>query len=230
MAREPLDSVEYESTYLELRPESERLSDTMAAPILARADGRVDDAIDLYGIDAAETGITSLGHGGASHLSRMLGPPTPQAVHPSDGPPTGLPRLSTSGRSSFVPSRRPSSPSRLRSWTLLVSLAALSTSLGVVAYADVRAAQALFIAITGALILGSARLAWRGTPRAEPFGAGATRVVDRLVTAIGTFFAIALWAKYAPQASAGFSRTVVLVLCGVGLMAGLLTGSRTLHP
>ena len=36
------------------------------------------------------------------------------------------------------------------------------------------------------------------------------------MNALGTFFAIALWAKYAPYASAAFSRTVVLVLCGSG--------------
>jgi hypothetical protein len=62
MEREPLDSIEYESTYLELRPESERLRHTMAAPILARPDGPIHHAIDLYGIAAAETGIASLGH------------------------------------------------------------------------------------------------------------------------------------------------------------------------
>jgi len=56
MAREPLDSIEYESTYLELRPASERLSDTIDAPILVRrrAHGRGDDAFAPHGIAAAD--------------------------------------------------------------------------------------------------------------------------------------------------------------------------------
>ena len=110
------------------------------------------------------------------------------------------------------------------------ALLALSTSLGLVTTLDTRTGQTLFVALTGVLILAWAQLAWHATPRAEPFGAAANRLVDRSVTAVGTFFAIALWAKYAPQASAGFSRTSVLVLCGVGLMAGLLVGSRGLQP
>jgi len=36
MEREPLDSLEYESTYLELRPTRERLGASTNAPILAR--------------------------------------------------------------------------------------------------------------------------------------------------------------------------------------------------
>jgi hypothetical protein len=47
-----------------------------------------------------------------------------------------------------------------------------------------------------------------------------------LVTALGTFFAIALWAEYAPQASVAFSKTGVLVLSGVGLVIGLVAAAR----
>jgi hypothetical protein len=50
------------------------------------------------------------------------------------------------------------------------------------------------------------------------------------VTALGTFFAIALWTRYAPEASAGFARAGLLVLCGVGLVAVLLSASRTHRP
>lgn len=77
--------------------------------------------------------------------------------------------------------------------------------------------------------MGWARLAWRGTPRAGPFDAAAVaRVADRVMTAIGTFFAIALWAIYGPHASAELSRTVVLGLCGVGLIGGILAAARSL--
>ena len=99
-----------------------------------------------------------------------------------------------------------------------------------VAKLDVRVARSLFVALTGVLLLGWARLAWRETPRTGPVDAAVARVLDRLVTALGTFFAIGLWANYAPQASAAFSRTVVLVLCAVGLVGGLLAASRGRHP
>jgi hypothetical protein len=47
-----------------------------------------------------------------------------------------------------------------------------------------------------------------------------------LVTALGTFFAIALWAQYAPQASVAFSKTGVLVIGGIGLIIGLVASAR----
>jgi hypothetical protein len=84
----------------------------------------------------------------------------------------------------------------------------------------------MFLAFTGVLLLGWARLAWRAKPRAEPFGAAAAHVLDRLVTALGTFFAIALWAQYAPQASVAFSKTGVLVIGGIGLIIGLVASAR----
>jgi hypothetical protein len=111
-----------------------------------------------------------------------------------------------------------------------VIVVTLSASLGVIAYVDPRAALALLVAITGVLILAWARLAWCGTPRPRPFSGSASRVADRFVTALGTFFAIALWARYAPEAAAGFSRTVVLTVCGLGLIAGVLGASRNLRP
>jgi hypothetical protein len=90
----------------------------------------------------------------------------------------------------------------------------------------VRAARSQFVALTGVMLLGWARLAWRGAPRPGPFDAAVARVLDRLVTAHGTFFAIALWAEYAPQASVAFSKTGVLVMGGVGLIIGLVTAAR----
>jgi hypothetical protein len=105
-------------------------------------------------------------------------------------------------------------------------LVVVSASLGIVAELDVRATRSLFVALTGTLLFGWARLAWRGTPRAGPFDAAVTRAVDRVVTALGTFFAIALWLRYAPQASETFSRTVVLPFCAVGLIGGVTTASR----
>ena len=102
----------------------------------------------------------------------------------------------------------------------------LSASLGIVAELDVRAARILFVALTGALLSGWVRLAWRGTPRPRLFDASITRVLDRLVTAIGAFFAIALWTEYAPQASVAFSKTGVLVMGGIGLIIGLVAAAR----
>ena len=69
---------------------------------------------------------------------------------------------------------------------------------------------------------------WPGAGRrvAGPFDAAVARGVDRLVTALGTFFAIALWAEYAPQASGAFSKTGVLVMGGVGLIIGLVAAAR----
>jgi hypothetical protein len=106
----------------------------------------------------------------------------------------------------------------------------VGASLGIVAELDARAARSLFVALTGVLLLGWARLAWRGTPRAGPFDAAVTRSVDRLVTAVGTFFAIALWARYAALASTSVARTVLLVLCALGLIRGLLSAAQHLLP
>ena len=94
----------------------------------------------------------------------------------------------------------------------------VSASVGIVAELDVRAARSLFVALTGVLLLSWARLAWRGTLRAGPFDAAVARGLDRLVTALGTFFAIALWAEYAPQATVTLSKTCALVLAGIGLI------------
>jgi hypothetical protein len=105
-------------------------------------------------------------------------------------------------------------------------LVTVSVSLGIVAELDARAARSLFVALTGVLLLGWARLAWRGTPRPGPFDADVARVLDRLVTAIGTFFAIALWAEYAPRASVALSKTGVLVMGGVGPIIGLVAAAR----
>ena len=93
----------------------------------------------------------------------------------------------------------------------------VSESLGIVAELDVRAALSLFVALTGVLLLGWALLAWRETTHAGPFDAAAARVLDRSVTALGTFFAIAPWAEYAPEVSVAFSKTGVLVMGGRGL-------------
>lgn len=75
MVRKPLDSIEYELTYLELRPESERLSDTMDPPVVAprRRDERVDDAVAVYGIAAVDTDIQGCGSPHDSTSAR--GPP-----------------------------------------------------------------------------------------------------------------------------------------------------------
>lgn len=101
----------------------------------------------------------------------------------------------------------------------------VSASLGGVAALEERAAQPLFVALTGVVLLSWGRLAWRCTPREAPFGADITRGLDRLVTALGTLFAVALWARYAPPASVVVSRTVVLALCGAGLISGLRTAA-----
>ena len=102
---------------------------------------------------------------------------------------------------------------------------AVSASLDIVAELEVRAARSLFVALIGVLLLGWARLAWRGTPRPGPFGAAVARVLDRIVTALGTFFAIGLWAEYAPQASVAFSKTAVIVMGGIGLIIGLVAAA-----
>lgn len=235
MARDPLDTLEYESTYLELRPETERLRATRDVLILFNRDddGQLDEAVALDRMPAADTATAALTTHATPSLPadrhRREGPAPGHAVHRSGWPAT-LPAITTTRRHPRVPLGRLPSRRRRRSRTLVRVTVALSTSLGLVATFDAGAAQAVFVVVTGVLVLGWARLAWHGTSRPEPFGASTTRVVDRSLTALGTFFAIALWANYAPQASAGISRTVVLVLCGVGLVSGLLAGSRTLHP
>jgi hypothetical protein len=238
MERQPLDSLEYESTYLELRPVRERLSHTTDVPLLARlrAGVQMNDAIASHGIAAAGSGIAVSGPrttpASPPDLSpRMAGGAPAQVVHRPAGSPASLLHDTSARRYSRESSGQLISPHRRRYRTLLVSslLVVASASLGVVADLDLRATRALFVALTGVLLLGWARLAWRGKPRAEPFGSTASRVLDRLVTAVGTFFAIALWASYAPQASAAFSKTVVLVMCCVGLIGGLVATSRALR-
>jgi hypothetical protein len=105
-------------------------------------------------------------------------------------------------------------------------LVMVSASLGIVAELDVRATRSLFVSLTGVLLVAWARLAWRGTSRVGPFDAAVARVLDRLVTALGTFFAIAVWAEYAPQASVTFSKTGVLVMGAVGLIISLVAAAR----
>ena len=135
------------------------------------------------------------------------------------------------GRRPDVASDRLSSLRRPPSRPLVASslLVVVSAALGVVADLEQRAAQPLFVALTGVLLLKWARLAWRNEQRAGPFGADITRGLDRLVTGLGTFFAVALWARYAPHASATFSRTIVVLLCGVGLIGGVVAAARALH-
>jgi hypothetical protein len=225
MERQPLDSLEYESTYLELRPPGERLSDMTDAPRPAgsRADAHVHDAAASNEFVSAGAGIAVPGPRTMSASPPDLSPRTagrtpPRTVHSPAGLPARMPLLSTGRQWSEVSSRLLASPRRPRVSGQVGSslLVVTSASLGLAAALDVRAARGLFVALTGVLLLGWARVAWRGAPRAEPFGAAATRMVDRLVTALGTFFAIALWAKYAPEAAAELSKTALLVLCGVG--------------
>ena len=240
MEREPLDSLEYESTYLELRPTRERLGASTNAPILARrlAAMQMDGgAVASGGIArvAAMIGIEARGNHQTAITRPDLEPqavsrPRARALHrPGSGPAISLP--TTDRRCPGVSSAHVTSLRRRPSWTpLWLSLSVVSASVGILADVDVRAARGVFVLITGVLLLGWARLARRERPRSEPFGVAVTRSVDRFVTAVGTFFAIALWARYAPLASASFSRTVVLVLCGLGLIRGLLAAAQGLLP
>jgi hypothetical protein len=63
MERQPLDSLEYESTYLELRPDRERLGDTTDASLPTRRRGDVParDTGAAYDIAHADTGIVRAG-------------------------------------------------------------------------------------------------------------------------------------------------------------------------
>ena len=233
MEREPLDSAEYESTYLELRPDCERLSDTTDASLPARRRGDVPahNTVASYGIAPADTGIVRAAPrtipAPPLHLCQRI-VVRAHAPRRAAGPPVGLLRRSTRRPFSAVRSGQLPSRHRARCWTLLGPglLVVVSASLGIVAELDVRAARGLFVALTGVLLLGWARLAWRGTPRPEAFDAAVARVLDRLVTALGTFFAITLWAEYAPQASVAFSKTGVLVMGGIGLIIGLVAAAR----
>ena len=232
MEREPLDSAEYESTYLELRPDCERLSDTTDASLPARRRGDVPapDTVASYGIAPADTGIVRAGPRTIPAPPLHLCQRTVVRAHAPRAPP-GRPSVwRRSTRRPFSPVRSGQLPSRHRAryWTLLGPglLVVVSASFGIVAELDVRAARSLFVALTGVVLLGWARLAWRETPGAGPFDAAVARVLDRLVTALGTFFAIALWAEYAPQASVAFSKTGVLVMGGIGLIVGLVAAAR----
>lgn len=237
MERQPLHGLEYESTYLELRPDFERLSDTTDASLAARRRGDVPvhDTVAWYGIAPADTGSVQAGSRTIPAPPLYLCPRTVVRAHAPRRPagsPVGLLRRSMRRPFSTVRSDQPPFRHRARYRTLLGPdlLVVVSASLGIVVELDVRAARSLFVAVTGVLLLGWARPAWRGTPRPGPFDAAVARVLDRLVTTIGTFFAIALWASYAPHASAGFSRTIVLGLCGVGLIGGVLAAARSLLP
>jgi hypothetical protein len=231
MEREQLDSAEYESTYLELRPDCERLSDTTDASLPARRRGDVPahNTVASYGIAPADTGIVRAGPRTIPAPPLHLCQRTVVRAHAPRpaGPPVGLRRSKrrpfSAVRSGQLPSRH-----RARCWTLLGPglLVLVSASLGIVAELDVRAARSLFVALTAVLLLGWARLAWRGNPGRGPFDAAVVRVLDRLVTALGTFFAITLWADYAPQASVAFSKTGVLVMGGIGLIIGLVAAAR----
>jgi hypothetical protein len=234
MERQPLDSLGYESTYLELRPDCERLSDSTDAslPARRRGDAPVHDTVASYGIASVNSGIVPVGPRTIPAPLLYLCPRTVVRAHAPRGPagpPVGLLRRSTRRPFSAVRSDQLPSRHRARCWTLLGPglLMTVSVSLGgIVAELDARAARSLFVAITAVLLLGWARLAWRGTPLAGPFDAAVARVLDRLVTALGTFFAIGLWAEYAPQASVAFSKTGVLVMGGVGLIIGLVAAAR----
>ena len=234
MEREPLDSVEYESSYLELRPTWERVTGRTEAPDLTRLPqvdvGAVASTpyppadISLETVDPPRSPTSPRNLAGQAVLLRH-----PRAVHPP-GAPGDTPRRITAGCCPCVAGHR-ASRQRLRCWSLLGSglVVAVSACLGFVADLEQHAARGLFIAVAGVLILGWARLAWRGTARAGPFGADIAQGVDRLVTALGTFFAVALWARYANHASAAFSRTIVVLLCGVGLVGGVIAPARALH-
>ena len=127
------------------------------------------------------------------------------------------------------PSSAPTAPRRRRRSALQPLGVALASALvGYAAGRDPRAAHLAVVILAGVSLSCWARLAWRAKPPPGPFGLAVTRTVDRAVTAVGTFFAVALWARYAPDASASFSRTLVLALCGLGLIGGSLATVRNL--
>jgi len=167
MERQPLDGLEYESSYLELRPDYERLSDTTDAslPARRRGDVPVHDAVPSYGIALADTEMVRARPRTIPAPPLYLCPRTVVRAHASRrpaGPPVGLLRRSTHRAFSAVRSDQQPSRHRARYWTLLGPglLVAVSASLGIVAELDVRAARSLFVALTAILLLlGAAGLA-----------------------------------------------------------------------
>jgi hypothetical protein len=93
-----------------------------------------------------------------------------------------------------------------------------------------QSARILLMILSGAVLYGWARTAWRARARRGPRGFIATRALDRLITALGTFFAFMLWARFVPQAPVAFARTMVVVLCALGLAGGLIATVRILRP
>lgn len=228
MEREPLDSREYESTYRELRPDRERLTTTVEAE-------RVDP--DLAPRTASTSAFLPTGRGEPlslvdSYLTRrswlLTAPLAPQpSPRPAIAPPACLPARSAPLPAG--PSSARTAPRHRRSSALQpLGLAVASGLVGYAAVRDPRAAHLALVILAGASLSCWARLAWQAKPPPGPFGLAVTRTVDRAVTAVGTFFAVALWARYAPDASASFSRTLVLALCGLGLIGGLLVTVRDL--
>jgi hypothetical protein len=103
MDREPLDSIEYESTYFELRPARERLTVTTDGPILARpsATMRVGaGAVASNGRLAATAEIVVAPPGPTTRPGltlKTVGRSGDKAVHRA-GRPTHRPLRVTSGR------------------------------------------------------------------------------------------------------------------------------------
>jgi hypothetical protein len=207
-----LDSIEYECTYLELRPARERLTVTTDAPILARRAATMQ---------ADGGAVASNGHL-AAIAEIIIGPPGRRAT------PTVRPDLALQavGRSAAEPDRLPGGPPgrTLRvaggrrpdvASDRLISLRPPSRPL---------VASSLLVVVSAAIgVVADLE------QRAGPFGADITRGLDRLVAVLGTCFAGALWARCAPHASATFSRTIVVLLCGVGLIGGVVAAARALH-
>src|SRR5947209_10966870 len=99
MEREPLDSREYESTYLELRPDCERLIDTTDAslPARRRGDGLVQETVASYGIAPVDSGIVRAGPRTIPALPLHVCPRTVVRAHAPRRPagPVGSLRRST---------------------------------------------------------------------------------------------------------------------------------------
>ena len=230
MEREPLDSLEYESTYLELRPFHERLTATLeAGPVEA----------ELARCTASASAVSPAGRGEPLPLVvshpvvagwRLTAPlarqPRPGfAIAPPAFPPARSAPLSTE------PSSARARPGRHRRSALRpLGLAIASGVLGYAGDRDPRETHLALVIFAGASLSCWARLAWRAKAPPGPFGPEVTRTVHRTVTAVGTFFAVALWARYAPEASASLSRTFALGLCGLGLIGGSLMAVRNLLP
>lgn len=112
MERQPLDSVEYESTYLELRPAREPPIGTTDAQILARREATVEvdngaaprtgafgDRRDRHGPVGSSDDSDCCPHLAPGAVRRS----SAEAVHPAGGPP-GRPLRVTTGRCPRVPS------------------------------------------------------------------------------------------------------------------------------